>query len=192
MKKGLKILVLTISFIVMISVIGIMLGKLMDNPQLTESEAKVRVEKVYSGEIKTVQPKGNGYSITFEKNNGIYQVFINKTTGKFSDLAVIKKANNEKENNTQQKEGTATQPNSNAESIYSKKNGPSEQTQLLLTDNQVIDIALKEFQGKVEDVDFVQEADGGYYLVEIENNEEEVELQIHAVTGKILSVKFDD
>lgn len=187
MKKSLKILILIIAFVVIISTIGILLEKLMDSPQLTENEAKVRVAKVYAGEITTVQSKDNGYSVTFEKNDILYQVFINKENGKFSDLAMIKEAQYEKEDN----ELTAKQ-NSNTESIRSEKKESTEQKQLLLTENEAKDIALKEFLGKVEDFDYVKGPDGGYYLIEIENDEEEVEIQIHAVTGKILSVKFDD
>ena len=56
----------------------------------------------------------------------------------------------------------------------------------------MLSIASAQFTGEIEDIDFENTADGGYYLVEIDTAEEEVTVQIHAITGKILSVSFDE
>lgn len=53
-------------------------------------------------------------------------------------------------------------------------------------------IALKQMNGELEDTKFYNTADGGYYIVEVETEEQEAAFQIHAITGKILSVVYDD
>ncbi|WP_252501734.1 PepSY domain-containing protein [Sporosarcina sp. Marseille-Q4943] len=50
--------------------------------------------------------------------------------------------------------------------------------------------------GEVDDVDFVNSEDGGYYLVQIEidtdDDMDEVTYQIHAISGKVMTVTWDD
>ncbi|MFJ7698161.1 PepSY domain-containing protein [Lysinibacillus fusiformis] len=66
------------------------------------------------------------------------------------------------------------------------------ETPHIITELQATDIALHQLTGKVDSVDFEDTADGGYYLVEIETEHEEATFQIHAVSGKVLSVSWDD
>lgn len=69
---------------------------------------------------------------------------------------------------------------------------------VLISENQAIKIARAQLNGEVDDVEFVQTSNGGYYLVEIEVDDEDDErgdgavYQIHAISGKILSVTWDD
>ncbi|GKV69021.1 hypothetical protein NCCP2716_15190 [Sporosarcina sp. NCCP-2716] len=67
---------------------------------------------------------------------------------------------------------------------------------VLLTKQQAIQIALRQLNGEVDDVDFVKTTDGGYYLVEIEidvdDGPDEATYQIHAISGKVMSVTWDD
>ena len=53
-------------------------------------------------------------------------------------------------------------------------------------------IALQQLNGEIDDTEFYSTADGGYYIVDIETEEQEASFQIHAITGKILSVVYDD
>ena len=52
--------------------------------------------------------------------------------------------------------------------------------------------------GEVDDVDFVNSEAGGYYLVQIEidtdddDDMDEVTYQIHAISGKVMTVTWDD
>lgn len=68
---------------------------------------------------------------------------------------------------------------------------------VLITRDEAIEIALKQLQGEVDHVSFEQTDDGGYYLVEIEQDNDdsddvEAVFQIHAITGEIVSVDWDD
>ena len=75
-------------------------------------------------------------------------------------------------------------------------NKPAPQKTVLLTEQQAIQIALRQLNGEVDDVDFVETSEGGYYLVEIEidvdEGPDEATYQIHAISGKIMSVTWDD
>lgn len=62
----------------------------------------------------------------------------------------------------------------------------------IITEQQAIQIALKQLKGEVDSIDFEETSEGGYYLVEIETQEDEATFQIHAVSGKVLSVTWDD
>jgi len=80
------------------------------------------------------------------------------------------------------------------ELLAEKKVEPQEQPieEPIITEQQAIQIALKQLKGEVDSVDFEETSEGGYYLVEIETQEDEATFQIHAVSGKVLSVTWDD
>ena len=73
---------------------------------------------------------------------------------------------------------------------------PAPQKTVLLTQQQAIQIALRQLNGKVDDVEFVSTAQGGYSLIEIEidveDGPDEATYQIHAISGKVMSVTWDD
>lgn len=71
---------------------------------------------------------------------------------------------------------------------------------VLITEKQAAKIAMGQLPagmiGEVDDVDFEKSEDGGYYLVEIDidtdDDLDEVTYQIHAISGKVLTVTWDD
>ncbi|WP_186725537.1 PepSY domain-containing protein [Planomicrobium sp. CPCC 101110] len=64
----------------------------------------------------------------------------------------------------------------------------------VITQEEAIGIAKKTLDGEVGEVDFVDSEDGGYYLIDIENEEteQEVLVQIHAIRGETMTVEWDD
>lgn len=67
----------------------------------------------------------------------------------------------------------------------------------LISREQAVKIAFTQLKGDVEYVEFKQTENGGFYLIEIEQNNDngknlEAVIQIHAITGEILSVVWDD
>ncbi len=82
--------------------------------------------------------------------------------------------------------------------IISEKVQEEPAENVLITRERAIEIALGQLQGEVEYVTFKQTDDGGYYLVEIEQDDEdghddlEAIFQIHAISGEIMSVTWDD
>ncbi|MDF2039087.1 PepSY domain-containing protein [Cytobacillus oceanisediminis] len=62
-----------------------------------------------------------------------------------------------------------------------------------LTEEEAVQIALKNEPGEVDDISFEETDSGSYYLVEIEKDDgREAAVQIHAITGKVMSVTWDD
>lgn len=79
--------------------------------------------------------------------------------------------------------------------LISKKNvQPIERPEVenFISESQAIKIALQQLNGEVDSVDYEETADGGYYLVEVETKDDEAVFQIHAVSGKVMSVTWDD
>lgn len=63
----------------------------------------------------------------------------------------------------------------------------------LLSKEQAIDRAKTQLNGEVEYITYEETAEGGYYLIEIEtDNDQEAVIQVHGVTGEILTVTWDD
>ncbi|MGE7114544.1 PepSY domain-containing protein [Lysinibacillus sp. NPDC047702] len=62
----------------------------------------------------------------------------------------------------------------------------------VLSEQQAIKIALQQLNGEIDSVDYEETEDGGYYLVEIETKDEEAVFQIHAISGKVMSVSWDE
>lgn len=65
--------------------------------------------------------------------------------------------------------------------------------EVVITENEATQIAMKQVKGKVNDVDIEQEGSLSYYLVEIDTpDDREATVQIHAITGEVLSIAWDD
>ncbi|MEK5230451.1 PepSY domain-containing protein [Lysinibacillus sp. FSL K6-0232] len=62
----------------------------------------------------------------------------------------------------------------------------------IISQQQAIQIAQQQLNGEVDSVDFEETADGGYYLIEIETENDEATFQIHAISGKVMSITWDD
>lgn len=73
---------------------------------------------------------------------------------------------------------------------------PAEEPELdrIITRDEAVRLAKNTLDGELQEVEFVQTEDGGYYLVEIENDqtEQEATIQIHAIRGDTMTVEWDD
>ena len=140
---------------------------------LSKKDIETRVAALYGGDVQTIEKSDSTYNVTFAVDDYIYEVVVNEDYGLFEQLTIL-----------QEGEEPPTQEDPLAPSVEE-----------LLTEQQVIDIAKKQARGIVDDVEFYTTNSGGYYIVEMENDDDDdddVTLQIHAITGKILSVSFDD
>lgn len=62
-----------------------------------------------------------------------------------------------------------------------------------ITENEAINIAVSQVQGEVDDIWLDTEGDQTFYLIKIETNDDrEAIVQIHAITGDVTSVSWDD
>jgi len=166
-----------------------------EDTSLSEKQIASRVEALYGGVVDNTIKQDDVYIVTFSTAQATYEVTVDEVNGRFSHLTLIYEQPTVVQDDTNEGETTSEpQPDSQVKpSDPPKPNTPAtEPKPILLTEQQVLSIASAQFTGEIEDVDFENAADGGYYLVEIDTAEEEVTVQIHAITGKILSVSFDE
>ena len=186
-------------------------NQIITRTTLGEAEVKKRVESLFNGEVKAVTKTNEQYKVTFSKDDFLYEVSVDEVAGTFSNIDLIKKGKVEKaekdhvpseeeKSAVEQKiepEGEKTEKEQNnaepeVEEIEEKPKKDEPEAVKPLTKQRVIQIARSKFNGEVDEIEFVWTNEGGYYNVDMENEEDEVILQIHALTGEILTITYDD
>ncbi|WP_332648678.1 PepSY domain-containing protein [Lysinibacillus sp. 54212] len=207
-----KVILSSIVLLIFVYFLILAIGNITAETSLNQKEIVSRVESLYGGKVEAIIKKGEAYAVTFSSGKATYEVMVDAANGRFSELDLIYKKpdaavsneetpvnepNNapsqpdDKDKNTETEHPTSpAKPNQNK--TEKPTTPPPSQKPVTLTEGQIITIAKKQIQGEIEDIQYYSTSDGGYYLVEIDGEEEEAVLQIHAVTGKILSVSFDD
>lgn len=190
-----KIIVSSILLIIFAYFLILAIGNITADTLLSKNEIQSRVESLYNGKVDAIIEKDDQYAVTFSTENATYEVIVDAENARFSELELIfdKPDVAVTEEKTQTNKPSTTPPTAqpNSQEKPSAEN-PTSQKPIILTEQQAIAIAQKQFKGELEDINFYSTSEGGYYLVEIDGEQEEAVLQIHAVTGKILSVSFDD
>ncbi|ATP40992.1 hypothetical protein CSE16_13530 [Solibacillus sp. R5-41] len=206
-----------ISFIFIGIFIMLAVQQLQTSATLTKEQMTAQVEKVYRGSVQSFIEKDDYYLASFEKNGSTYEVQIDPYNGELSNMQAIfiadkpnvavKEDDNGKPNTNVKtddttkpdvatKSTTNTKPSDTAKpSDNTQKETPPKTIKPLLSEAQAKAIALKEINGQVESVDYNATSDGGYYFIEVEPTNEdrdEVIVQVHAVTGKILLIQYED
>ncbi len=141
-----------------------------ESPQphvLSEVEVKEVLSKKYAGTAERISLNSNKeapvYEVTLSKDPKFTKVTVDAITGEIIS-EVVKKTTGE-----------------NA----------------LITKEQAIKIALGQLKNErvdeVDDVSYEKTEDGGYYLIEIDTKDDrEATFQIHAISGKIISVTWEE
>lgn len=139
-----------------------------ERPQiLSEKEVRAEIAKKYPGRIERLSLNKNKelpvYNAEVVKEKALVELQLDALTGKII-------SENMKESTTED---------------------------VLITKEQAVKIALGQLKGEVEYVGFQKTNDGGYYLVKIEQDKEDADdleavFHIHAITGEIISVEWDD
>lgn len=185
---------------------------------LPENEIRKQLEEAYGGKVERLSLDGTMFEAELSRNKGVYLATVDAETGKVLSLiqtkevieeddttddadTVVGTKNTESaaqdkvqtdEATTEPKQTTPSEPK--VTTTEPKKTVPPKKlTTVLISEKQAIKIALGQLKGEVEDVEFVQTSEGGYYLVEIDDNkDDEATFQIHAISGEILSVTWED
>lgn len=64
---------------------------------------------------------------------------------------------------------------------------------VIITEEEAVQIASKQVKGQISDVDLETDDNLHYYLVEIDTSDDrEATIQIHAITGEVISITWDD
>lgn len=133
---------------------------------LSEQEVKDMIGEKYHNDVEGLTLNEEGETPTYEvevaKNQTLLKVIVNAQTGE----------------------------------VMKEEEQPSSTKNTLITREEAIEIALGQLYGEVEYVKFIDNEDGGYYLVEIEQDRDDDDIeavfQIHAITGKIMTIEWDD
>ena len=184
---------------------------------MTLEEAKQLALKEVNGKIISTKSDSDDYEITIEKDDYIYEIEIDKTTGKMTDIEKEKKTTSKitleeakqlalKEVNgkiistksdsdeyeiTIEKDAYIyeIEVNKNTGTITDIDKDKQKTTTINISKAKAQDIALKQMNGKVVKVEYDQE--DGEYSVEIVKNHIEYEVSIDADNGKVLKVEKD-
>lgn len=198
MKVRQWLIIPTILTIVIIILAYLVFNQLMTSTVLTKADIETRISALYGGKVETIVKNGSQYNVTFTVDDYIYEVVANEEYGKFEQLTLIKEGTppSEEVPTTLDEEEPITPDEKLAtdDTRLEPETDPQPAVkQERLTKAKVIEIAKKQASGTIDEVEFFQDNSGGYFIVEIENDDgDDVTLQIHAITGKILSVSFDD
>lgn len=179
--------ILTIGIIVLAYVAY---NQLISSTTLTKTDIETRIAALYGGKVETISKVGSHYNVTFAVDDYIYEVVANEEYGTFEQLVLLKEGTPVQ---TEKPAAPDENPASQQPEPIPNPKPPAKKERL--TAAEAIAIAKKQATGTVEDVEFYTNTNGGYYIIEIENDAEDgedIKLQIHAITGKILSVSFDD
>jgi uncharacterized membrane protein YkoI len=138
---------------------------------IPEADMKAKIAEQYGSEPSSIALKNNVYSATVESETQTTEAEYDAVTGE-----QIKESVTEKE--------PAEPP--------AQEEAPKQSVRL--TPSEAGAIAVKEIPGELDDdIDFEDTEDGGYYMVQVETaDDREADIQIHAITGKILTISWDD
>lgn len=141
---------------------------------LSEEQAREAAAAAEQGEMKEIQyiKSDNRYEVEIHSETERKILFISAETGEVMDV---------------QTEALETQAEPEPDTAQPEP-------ERIISQNAAIAIAKETLDGIVDDVEFVQTTDGGYYLVEMDDNasDREATIQIHAIRGETMTVEWDD
>ncbi len=199
-----KIMALLVASFIISYFVFIQIGGLLKQQPMQEDEIRTRVENLYAASVQSIVTKEQTALVSFTTDKGLYEVAIDRETGRPSNLLLVHETNTYAEQPTDKEEVAVGNEETPAEDNKQPTNTPNENAKpntetptqqpasTIISEQQAIQIALKEQPGELDNVDYKETNDGGYYEIEIEHGDAETTFIIHAITGKILAVSFDD
>ena len=132
---------------------------------LSKQEVQKLVQDRYQGTVIQLTLTDQQYDIELEKDDNLYKIRLDALSGKV--LAFTKKGS----------------------STTTTINDPTKR----LTEAEAREIAKEQVNGSVDQIWLETNGEQTYYLVQIKTNDDrEAIVQIHAITGNVVSVTWDD
>lgn len=148
--------------------------------QISEEEASQAALAAESGELDGIEydQESNSYQVAITSETEQKTLTISAEDGEVLDV---------------QKEPLEPQAEP-SESPDAPPPDANEEPERIISQDAAIAIAKETLNGTVDEIEFIQTADGGYYLVEIDHEatEREATIQIHAIRGETMTVEWDD
>ncbi|MDQ0429097.1 putative membrane protein YkoI [Planomicrobium stackebrandtii] len=152
---------------------------------LEKTEAAKEVTEQQAGEIALEQAAGTIDSVAYNEERNEYDVKVKEETQ--LSTVVLSAATGEVRKISQEAVEASAPVNEPVPE-------PEPEPDRVITRDEAIVLAQETLSGEAQEAEFVQTADGGYYLVEIENDQtdQEATIQIHAIRGDTMSVEWDE
>lgn len=154
------------------------------NEMITIEEAEKAALKEVAGKVESIELERKLdkmiYEVEIEKDYMDYDVYIDANTRELH--SVNQDDDFDDDDSVAYKSDDASKANAN----------PTQTNEVTISQAEAVKIAEKEVNGKMHEIE--KEEDDGLikYKVELKTNRGEAEVDIDAVTGKILEVEFDD
>lgn len=167
----------------------------VNRSKLSAEEAESIVLANYDGEIVSTKKMKDRYDITLKSSTGLYAVGVDADDGEIQSIARLEAAAPE---NGQQSDREEDRSNHGPKPDQVSPTQPNDQqhpTQpIFISEEEAAKTALEHVNGEVDDVEIHIQDGQAYYLVEIETNDErdEATVQVHAITGEVMSITWDD
>lgn len=182
-----KNMIMFIAGVVLVAIIAWQLSKSITFAEpLTKDEARTKVQNLYQGEIVKIQEQQAIYVVVINLESGTYEVEIDRATGEIGTLSrIITDKGNTQAGGNQQESPAAPKPENTTD--------PTIEPTQHITEEEAIAIALQSISGKVDEVKTEQVGGVLYYLIEIEREDgQEGIVEIHGITGEVISITWDD
>ncbi|WP_339236688.1 PepSY domain-containing protein [Oceanobacillus sp. FSL W7-1281] len=205
-----KNIIWVISGLIVLGIIGLTVyqtNATSSNPDLNTEEISNLVSAQYPGQHTepelSVENGEPVYQMEVTQNQGVYSLKLNGDTGQVIDLTAVEKtAENRQEKETENdtepaKEDENKNPESNedTETAEEKTDSNSEnqaaENDAVISHEEAMEIAKKEFPGEVTDLEMDSDDDILVYEIEIINGEDEATIEINAYTGNIITMEID-
>lgn len=198
---------IVLTIVVVIGVQYYIKAKGTEAATLSAEEIRSQIETVYDGEILAFDLRGDGFQATIAKDGAEYALEGDATNGNVLSLVQTKETtvadvpdDEEKEQVSEEEDDKQRDESPKDEEKEQPKKKTKEEKTSRITEKEAADIGLAQLPdgmvGEIDDIDFEQSDEGGYYLVEIDidtdDDYDEVAYQIHALTGEILTTTWDD
>lgn len=145
-------------------------GDFIDFVKLESSDSKIIMSDEEIRTLLNTKLKGSIVTISLQMNGPVPQYVVEVTENEVLKTLVV---------------------NAETGEIVSEKvneQTPSAPTVTAISSEKAKQIALSQLNGSVKYIVFKASNDGGYYLVEVENTQQTAVFEIHAISGKVLSV----
>jgi uncharacterized membrane protein YkoI len=149
---------------------------------ITEQQARLLVQERFQGEVTNFKKNDTQYLIELKKQNYLYHIKMSTKSGEVLSISA-KQLSNEKD----------PEQSNNEQPVEEIKPPSNEQQPKSLSNEEAIQIALNQVQGEIDSIVLETKDGQTYYLVEVETpDNQEAVVQVHAITGEVLSVTWDD
>ncbi|SFF79755.1 Peptidase propeptide and YPEB domain-containing protein [Halobacillus alkaliphilus] len=142
---------------------------------LSAEEVRAQIQSQYKGEITNIEKVEDRYLVALQLETGTYRLEMAEGDGRIIRMdrtGEPSPANDEPANPESPDETENKQP---------------------ITEEQARGIALERVNGEIDDVDYESSEEGPYFLIEVElDDDREATIQVHAITGEIMTVSWND